>query len=210
MTKIGYALSCEQFGPKELIDQAKRAEAAGFEALSISDHFHPWNDEQGQSPFVWGVIGALSEAVSLPVSTLVTCPTVRIHPAVLAQAAATDPVVYQQPPAPIAQILDTLPSPAPSLSPDSDTLALFDRSNLPPISELAEPMLRLGGYRINPRNTGPANSRVSKPANNQVNNPANSPAKESPARRVMERLVTGRDQVAKMVSSVLLVARAIY
>lgn len=89
MTKIGYALSCEQFGPKELIDQAKRAEAAGFEALSISDHFHPWNDEQGQSPFVWGVIGALSEAVSLPVSTLVTCPTVRIHPAVLAQAAAT-------------------------------------------------------------------------------------------------------------------------
>jgi dipeptidyl aminopeptidase/acylaminoacyl peptidase len=81
--------------------------------------------------------------------------------AVLAQAAATDPVVYQQPPAPIAQILDTLPSAAPSLSPDRDTLALFDRSNLAPISELAEPMLRLGGYRINPRNTGPANSRVS-------------------------------------------------
>jgi G6PDH family F420-dependent oxidoreductase len=89
MAKIGYALSSEQFGPKELIDQAKRAEAAGFDALSISDHFHPWNDEQGQSPFVWGVIGALSEATSLPVSTMVTCPTVRIHPAVLAQAAAT-------------------------------------------------------------------------------------------------------------------------
>ena len=89
MSKIGYFLSCEQFGPKELIDQAKRAEAAGFESLWISDHFHPWNDEQGQSPFVWGVIGALSEATSLPVSTAVTCPTMRIHPAIIAQAAAT-------------------------------------------------------------------------------------------------------------------------
>jgi G6PDH family F420-dependent oxidoreductase len=89
MTKIGYFLTCEQFGPKELIDQAKRAEAAGFEALWISDHFHPWNDEQGQSPFVWGVIGALSEATSLPVSTAVTCPTVRTHPAIIAQASAT-------------------------------------------------------------------------------------------------------------------------
>ena len=87
--KIGYFLSCEQFGPKELVDQAKRAEAAGFDALWISDHFHPWNDEQGQSPFVWGVIGALSEVTSLPVSTAVTCPTMRIHPAIIAQAAAT-------------------------------------------------------------------------------------------------------------------------
>jgi G6PDH family F420-dependent oxidoreductase len=89
MAKIGYFLSSEQFGPKQLIDQAKRAEAAGFEALWISDHFHPWNDEQGQSPFVWGVIGALSEATSLPITTAVTCPTVRIHPAIIAQAAAT-------------------------------------------------------------------------------------------------------------------------
>ncbi len=89
MSKIGYFLSCEQFRPKELIDQAKRAEAAGFEALWISDHFHPWNDEQGNSPFVWGVIGALSEATSLPVSTAVTCPTMRIHPAIIAQATAT-------------------------------------------------------------------------------------------------------------------------
>jgi G6PDH family F420-dependent oxidoreductase len=89
MAKIGYFLSCEQFGPAELVDQAKRAEDAGFDALWISDHFHPWNDEQGQSPFVWGVIGALSQATSLPVSTAVTCPTVRIHPAIIAQAAAT-------------------------------------------------------------------------------------------------------------------------
>jgi G6PDH family F420-dependent oxidoreductase len=89
MAKIGYFLSCEQFGPKELVEQAKRAEAAGFEALWVSDHFHPWTDEQGQSPFVWGVIGALSEATSLPVTTAVTCPTIRIHPAIIAQAAAT-------------------------------------------------------------------------------------------------------------------------
>ncbi len=89
MAKIGYFLSCEQYSPAELIDQAKRAEAAGFEALWISDHFHPWNDEQGQSPFVWGIIGALSQVTTLPVTTAVTCPTIRIHPAIIAQAAAT-------------------------------------------------------------------------------------------------------------------------
>jgi G6PDH family F420-dependent oxidoreductase len=66
MTQIGYFLSCEQFGPRDLIDQAKRTEDAGCQALWISDHYHPWNDEQGQSPFVWGVIGALSEATTLP------------------------------------------------------------------------------------------------------------------------------------------------
>src|SRR5690348_13878823 len=89
MVSIGYFLSSEEFGPKELVRQAKLAQDAGFERLWISDHFHPWNAEQGNSPFVWSVIGALSEAVSLPVTTSVTCPTVRIHPAVVAQAAAT-------------------------------------------------------------------------------------------------------------------------
>ncbi|MDQ3790180.1 MAG: TIGR03557 family F420-dependent LLM class oxidoreductase [Actinomycetota bacterium] len=89
MVSMGYFLSCEEFGPKELVRQAKLAADAGFERLWISDHYHPWNDEQGQSPFVWSVIGALSEAVDLPVTTAVTCPSVRIHPAVLAQAAAT-------------------------------------------------------------------------------------------------------------------------
>ncbi len=87
--KIGYFLSCEEFGPRELVRQARLAEEAGFSALWISDHFHPWNDEQGESPFVWSVIGALADAVSLPVTTAVTCPTLRIHPAVMAQAAAT-------------------------------------------------------------------------------------------------------------------------
>ena len=89
MTTFGYFLSCEEYGPTELVRQAKLAEQAGFEALWISDHYHPWNSEQGQSPFVWSVIGALSEAVSLPVTTAVTCPTIRMHPAVVAQAAAT-------------------------------------------------------------------------------------------------------------------------
>ncbi|MFB9902628.1 TIGR03557 family F420-dependent LLM class oxidoreductase [Allokutzneria oryzae] len=89
MTGIGYFLSSEEFGPRELVRQAQQAEDAGFSRLWISDHFHPWNREQGQSPFVWSVIGALSEATSLPITTAVTCPTVRTHPAVIAQAAAT-------------------------------------------------------------------------------------------------------------------------
>jgi G6PDH family F420-dependent oxidoreductase len=87
--RFGYFLSCEEYGPDELVTQARAAEEAGFDALWISDHFHPWNDEQGQSPFVWGVIGALSQVCSLPVTTAVTCPTVRLHPAIVAQAAAT-------------------------------------------------------------------------------------------------------------------------
>ncbi len=87
--RFGYFLSCEEYSPAQLVEQAVAAEEAGFEALWISDHYHPWNDEQGQSPFVWGVIGALSQACSLPVTTAVTCPTIRIHPAVVAQAAAT-------------------------------------------------------------------------------------------------------------------------
>ena len=87
--RFGYFLSSEEYSPAELVEQAVAAEQAGFDALWISDHYHPWNDEQGQSPFVWGVIGAVSQACSLPVTTAVTCPTVRIHPAVIAQAAAT-------------------------------------------------------------------------------------------------------------------------
>jgi G6PDH family F420-dependent oxidoreductase len=93
MPEFGYFLATEEFGPADLIEQARMAEQAGFDCLWISDHYHPWNDEQGQSPFVWSVIGALSEAVSLPVETAVTCPTVRIHPAVVAQAAATSAVM---------------------------------------------------------------------------------------------------------------------
>ncbi|SEG95655.1 F420-dependent oxidoreductase, G6PDH family [Actinacidiphila yanglinensis] len=93
MTAYGYFLSSEEFTPGELLEQARMAEQAGFEALAISDHFHPWNDEQGQGSFVWSVIGALSQVTSLPVTTLVTCPTIRLHPAINAQAAATAAVL---------------------------------------------------------------------------------------------------------------------
>lgn len=93
--RLGYFLSCEEFTPRQLVEQARLAERAGFDALWISDHYHPWNNAQGQSPFVWSVIGAISEATSLPVTTAVTCPTVRIHPAVVAQAAATSAVMLE-------------------------------------------------------------------------------------------------------------------
>ncbi|WP_243060684.1 TIGR03557 family F420-dependent LLM class oxidoreductase [Nocardioides sp. SR21] len=87
--RIGYFLSTEEYGPAELIAQARAAEEAGFEALWISDHFHPWNNEQGNSPLVWSVIGAISQVCKLHVTTAVTCPTTRVHPAVIAQAAGT-------------------------------------------------------------------------------------------------------------------------
>jgi len=88
--KLGYKLSSEEFGPVQLVEQAARAEAAGFEFALISDHFHPWTDRQGQSPFVWSVIGAIARATTrLRVGTAVTCPILRQHPAIVAQAAAT-------------------------------------------------------------------------------------------------------------------------
>src|SRR4051794_12651287 len=93
--QIGYFLSSEEDSPRGLIEQAKKAERAGFPALWVSHPFYPWNDEQGHSAFVWSTIGALAEATSLPVTTGVTCPTVRIHPAVIAQAAATSGVLHQ-------------------------------------------------------------------------------------------------------------------
>jgi G6PDH family F420-dependent oxidoreductase len=89
VTRYGYFLSAEEYSPAELVRQARLAEQAGFEALWISDHFHPWLDEQGESGFVWSVIGALSQVTSLPITTAVTCPIMRIHPALVAQAAAT-------------------------------------------------------------------------------------------------------------------------
>jgi G6PDH family F420-dependent oxidoreductase len=91
--RVGYFLSTEEFGPAELVQQAQWAERAGFEALWISDHYHPWNDAQGQSGFVWSMIGAISQRCGLPVTTAVTCPTDRIHPAIIAQAAATSAVL---------------------------------------------------------------------------------------------------------------------
>jgi G6PDH family F420-dependent oxidoreductase len=90
MANIGIFLSCEEQPAKRLVDIAVKAEEAGFGRLWISDHFHPWLDAQGESPFVWSVIGAIAAATrEVHVTTAVTCPTVRIHPAIVAQAAAT-------------------------------------------------------------------------------------------------------------------------
>jgi coenzyme F420-dependent glucose-6-phosphate dehydrogenase len=90
MTAIGYALSSEEHAPRDLVEHARLAEQRGFSYALISDHFHPWIDRQGQSPFVWGVLGAIANATErIALGTGVTCPTIRTHPAVIAQAAAT-------------------------------------------------------------------------------------------------------------------------
>ena len=86
---IAYALSSEEHDARTLVAVAQRAEAAGFRSVWISDHYHPWIDRQGQSPFVWSVIGGIAATTNLTVTTAVTCPTTRIHPAILAQATAT-------------------------------------------------------------------------------------------------------------------------
>lgn len=87
--ELGYALLCEEHGPKALLGNAVRAEEAGFQLLSISDHYHPWLSSQGHSPFAWSVLGALTARSALPLISLVTCPIKRYHPAVVAQMAAT-------------------------------------------------------------------------------------------------------------------------
>ena len=93
MTTFGCLLSAEEYTPDQLIDQARLAERAGFTRLAVSDHYHPWIDAQGNASFVWSMIGALSQVTTLPVMTMVTCPGVRTHPAVVAQAAATSAVL---------------------------------------------------------------------------------------------------------------------
>jgi G6PDH family F420-dependent oxidoreductase len=89
MTEFGYFLSSEELSPEELIRTARIAEDAGFDRIWVSDHFHPWLREQGESAFVWTVLGAIAASTQLKMTTAVTCPTDRIHPAVLAQASAT-------------------------------------------------------------------------------------------------------------------------
>jgi G6PDH family F420-dependent oxidoreductase len=88
--EIGYALSSEELRPRDMVTHARRAESLGFCGVTVSDHFHPWTDRQGQSPFVWAAIGGIAAVTErLKVGTTVTCPTTRIHPAIVAQAAAT-------------------------------------------------------------------------------------------------------------------------
>jgi coenzyme F420-dependent glucose-6-phosphate dehydrogenase len=92
--EIGFWLSSEEHGPTEMVRAAQQAEAAGFPYVQLSDHFHPWIDRQGQSPFVWSVIAGIAATTKqLAVGTGVTCPIGRIHPAIIAQAAATSNVM---------------------------------------------------------------------------------------------------------------------
>jgi coenzyme F420-dependent glucose-6-phosphate dehydrogenase len=94
--ELGYALSSEEHTPNDLVANARRAEETGFTFALISDHYHPWVDAQGQSPFVWSVIGGIAQATEkLRLGTGVTCPTIRIHPAIIAQAAATSQVMME-------------------------------------------------------------------------------------------------------------------
>jgi G6PDH family F420-dependent oxidoreductase len=88
--ELGFALSSEDHPPNELVRQAVMAERAGFTFCLISDHYHPWVDAQGHSPFVWSTLGGIAQATDkIRIGTGVTCPTIRIHPAIIAQAAAT-------------------------------------------------------------------------------------------------------------------------
>ncbi len=90
MTEFGLALSSEEHPPNDLVGLARRAEETGFDFAMVSDHFHPWTDAQGQSPFVRSDIGGIAQATErIRLGTGVTCPTIRIHPAIIAQAAAT-------------------------------------------------------------------------------------------------------------------------
>jgi coenzyme F420-dependent glucose-6-phosphate dehydrogenase len=96
VTTFGYTLSSEEHPPRELVRNAARAEELAFDFASISDHFHPWVTAQGHSPFVWSVLGAIASSTSqLRVGVGVTCPIVRVHPAVVAQAAATTSLLFE-------------------------------------------------------------------------------------------------------------------
>ncbi len=90
MTRFGFTLMTEQSGPRELVDAAVRAEQVGFDLLVSSDHYSPWLTEQGHAPYAWSVLGAVAQATTtVDLMTYVTCPTMRYHPAVVAQKAAT-------------------------------------------------------------------------------------------------------------------------
>src|SRR5919202_2020858 len=90
MTQFGFSLMCELHHPRALVEQAKRAEAAGFDFVTISDHFHPWLYSHGHSPYAWTVLGGVAASTErIRMMTYVTCPIIRYHPAIVAQKAAT-------------------------------------------------------------------------------------------------------------------------
>ena len=90
MTRVGYTLMTEQSGPKELVAYAEEAEHVGFDFEVMSDHYFPWLSAQGHAPYAWSVLGAVAHVTNrVELYTYVTCPTMRYHPAVVAQQAAT-------------------------------------------------------------------------------------------------------------------------
>ena len=90
MVSIGYTIMGEQAGPKQLVADAARAEEVGFDFVAASDHYSPWLQEQGHAPYTWSVLGAVAQVTErIELMTYVTCPTMRYHPAVVAQKAAT-------------------------------------------------------------------------------------------------------------------------
>ncbi len=90
MTRFGYTLMTEQSGPRELVGYAISAEKAGFDFEVSSDHFSPWLTSQGHAPYAWTLLGAVAQATSrVELATYITCPTMRYHPAIVAQKAAT-------------------------------------------------------------------------------------------------------------------------
>lgn len=94
--ELGYALSSEEHGPTDLVDNAVHAESVGLDFAMVSDHYHPWTSEQGHSPFVWSTLGAIArETERIHVGTGVTCPIIRMHPAIVAQAAATTAIMFE-------------------------------------------------------------------------------------------------------------------
>ena len=94
--ELGYSLSSEEFAPDQLIGFARQAEQAGFKFSLSSDHYHPWTNSEPHSPFVWSTIGGMSQVVEhLRLGTGVTCPIMRINPAIVAQAAATSAVLMR-------------------------------------------------------------------------------------------------------------------
>jgi G6PDH family F420-dependent oxidoreductase len=95
--KLGYMMMCEQAPPKQLLRDLVRAEALGFDFSTTSDHYFPWLEEQGHSPYAWAVLGAAAQATErIPLMTFVTAPTMRYHPAVVAQKAATVAVLSDE------------------------------------------------------------------------------------------------------------------
>jgi len=90
MTRFGYTLMTEQSGPKQLVEYAVSAERLGFDFEVSSDHYSPWLSAQGHAPNAWTMLGAVAHATErVELFTYVTCPTMRYHPAIVAQQAAT-------------------------------------------------------------------------------------------------------------------------